>query len=656
MSKLLWSPSQERIQLSNMYRFMSFVNERHGLALSDYERLYQWSVDHIDQLWAAVWDFIDIKSSQPYTDVIDDASRMPGAQWFRGAKMNYAENLLRYRDDQTALISIAEFGPERRISYRMLFEKVARLAQALRAAGVGPGDRVAGFMPNIPETVMGMLAAASIGAFWSSCSPDFGVKGVLDRLGQIQPKVLFTTDGYGFKGRVFDSLTKIKDMMPKLQGLQQIVVVPLVESKDVVSAKAKDIDGAILYDHFLADTTGVALTFAQVPFDHPLFVMYSSGTTGLPKCLVQSGGGVLLNHLKELVLHTNLTRDDTIFYYTTCGWMMWNWLVSSLAVGATLLLYDGSPFYPDPEAIWKIVQDHQVSIFGTSAAYLAAIEAEGVRPAEKFDLSALNAVLSTGSPLSPESFEYVYRDIKPDLQLSSISGGTDINGCFALGNPTGSVYSGELQCRGLGMKVVALDDGGHPVVNEQGELACLASSPSMPVYFWNDPDGKKYRDAYFNRYPNIWIHGDFIKINDRGGVVIYGRSDATLNPGGVRIGTADIYRLMAGFPEIEDSVVVGQEWKNDVRVILFVKMAPGYDLTEEYMKKIKTFIRANASPRHVPAKIIAVPDIPYTLNMKKVEIAVKKVLQGKAVQNKDSLKNPESLDYYQALRPLLEQD
>ena len=651
MAKPLWAPSQHRIEQTNMYRFMQWVNQRFGSRFTDYPGLYQWSVDHIADFWAAWWEYADIQASRPYDQVIDDATKMPGAKWFAGARLNFAQNLLRYRDDRTALIFYGEGEMRRRLSYAELYAEVSRLAAALKNEGVQPGDRVVGFMPNMPEAAAAMLAATSLGATWSSCSPDFGIKGVLDRFGQIQPKVLFTADGYFFKGKRLDSLERIGQIVRQIPSIRKIVVVPYTQAQPQIDA----ISRAVAYADFIADYPAGDIEFSQLPFDHPLYIMYSSGTTGLPKCMVQSAGGILLHQLKEQILHTDLKRSDTIFYFTTCGWMMWNWLVSALGVGATLVLYDGNPFHPGPEALWQMAQDEKITVFGTSAGYLAALQATGLRPGSGFDLSALRTILSTGSPLSIEGFEFVYREIKSDLQLASISGGTDLNGCFALGNPMAPVYAGELQCRGLAMKVEAFDEDGKPVIGRQGELVCTAPFPSMPIYFWNDPDGSKYHSAYFDVYPGVWRHGDFIEITERGGVVIYGRSDATLNPGGVRIGTAEIYRQIEAIDEIADSVVVGQDWKNDVRVILFVKMSEGRDLTDEIKDKIRRTIRANASPRHVPAKIIAVPDIPYTLNMKKVELAVRKTIHGKAVRNKDALRNPECLDLFASL-PELSQD
>ena len=648
MARQLWAPSAEQISDSNMYRFMMMINERYQKQFEGYDDLYRWSIENIADFWETMWEFVPIIASQPYTQVIDDVSKMPGAQWFNGARLNFSENLLRYRDDQTALVFKGEGQAVQRMSYAQLYDEVTRVAHSLKELGVLPGDRVVGFMPNMPQTVIAMLAATSMGAVWSSCSPDFGIKGVLDRFGQIKPKVLFTTNGYSFKGKVIDSLNRISDILKSLPSIERVVVVPYTEAEP----KIDHIPNAILYDDFKSAGEGLTLHFEQLPFSHPLYIMYSSGTTGLPKCMVQSCGGILIHHLKELLLHTNLKRSDTIFYFTTCGWMMWNWLISSLAVGATVVLFDGNPFHPHPAALWELAQDEKISVFGTSAGYIAALQNAAVAPKNDYDLTNLRAVLSTGSPLSEEGFDYIYAQVKTELQLASISGGSDLNGCFALGNPMDPVYAGELQCRGLAMDVKAFNEAGQPVVNEQGELVCTAPFPSMPIYFWDDPDGGKYHSAYFDVYPNVWRHGDYIKVTDRGGVVIYGRSDATLNPGGVRIGTAEIYRQVEQFDEIEDSLVIGQDWKNDVRVILFVKMAQGHMLDSVLMDRIRHTVRTNASPRHVPAKIIAVPGIPYTLNMKKVELAVKKILRGEPVLNRDALSNPEVLDHYAGIDEL----
>ncbi|MDP6789454.1 MAG: acetoacetate--CoA ligase, partial [Candidatus Marinimicrobia bacterium] len=636
MAKILWSPNEGRIKSSQMDQFRNYVNDHYGLDLTNYPQLYDWSIDNIPEFWKAWWDFSAIIHSHSPQEIVDDVAKMPGAEWFSGAQLNFAENLLRFRDDRIAICFKGEGQPLRKMTYAELYSEVARLADALRKAGVEKGDRVAGFMPNMPEAVIAMLAAASIGAVWSSSSPDFGIKGVLDRFTQIEPKILFSANGYFYNGKPFDSLEKLNSILKKLPSVKKVVVVPYSE-KDPDISYVRD---GILYDDFASGQYAAELTFEQLPFDHPLYIMYSSGTTGLPKSIVHGAGGTLIQHLKELRLHTDLTRDDTIFYFTTTGWMMWNWLVSSLAVGATIVLYDGSPFHPDSGAMWRLAEQLRISIFGTSAKFIAASEAAAEKPLKQYDLKKMRAILSTGSPLIEENFEYVYRDIKKDLQLASISGGTDIISCFALGNPTLPVYRGELQCRGLGMKVDAYDAEGTSVRNEKGELVCTAAFPSMPVYFWNDEDGSKYHNAYFNRYPNIWHHGDYIEINDHGGVKIFGRSDATLNPGGVRIGTAEIYRVVENLPEIADSLVVGQDWEDDERVILFVKLNDNSDLTEDLRKSIKSSIRTNCSPRHVPSKILPIADIPYTINLKKVEIAVRKMIHGEEVKNKDALANP----------------
>jgi len=648
MAELLWEPTEEQIKRTNMFRFMNFINETYNQKFIEYAPFYAWSVENIPEFWAAFWKFADVIHSKPYDQVVDDVTKMPGAKWFTGAQLNFAENLLRYRDDQIALIFKGEAQASSKMTYAQLYDEVARLARSLKDLGIQPGDRVVGFMPNMPESIIAMLAATSLGAAWSSCSPDFGIKGVLDRFGQIKPRVLFTANGYSFKGKKLDSLERISNILKKLPSIEKVVVVPYTEQEADISAVAN----AVHYQDFRSSESGLEIEFEQLPFDHPLYIMYSSGTTGLPKCMVQSAGGILVHHLKELMLHSDLKREDTIFYFTTCGWMMWNWLTSSLAVGATLVLFDGNPFHPHPAALWEMAQDEKITVFGTSAGYIAALQNAAVKPGKTYDLARLRAVFSTGSPLSIEGFKFIYQEVKADLQLASIAGGTDLNGCFALGSPIEPVYAGELQCRGLAMDVRAFDELGNELIDEQGELVCCKPFPSMPIYFWDDPDGSKYHSAYFDVYPNIWRHGDFVTVTGRGGVVMLGRSDATLNPGGVRIGTAEIYRQLEQMEEIDDSVVVGQNWNNDVRVILFVKLTEGVELTDELKNKIKQTIRTNASPRHVPAKIIRVPAVPYTLNMKKVELAVKKVIQGQEVLNKDALSNPEALDCYANIKEL----
>ncbi|MEA2109774.1 MAG: acetoacetate--CoA ligase [Pseudomonadota bacterium] len=648
MKTALWKPSTERIANANLTRFMKYLNDQQGQSFANYDELYQWSISERADFWEGVWNFGGIIASKTYDEVLVDGDKMPGSRWFTGARLNFAENLLRYRDEQTAMVFKGEQQEAVRITYAELYDQVARLAKSLRDMGVTAGDRISGFVPNMMETVIAMLATTSIGAIWSSCSPDFGIKGVLDRFGQIEPKVVFTANGYGYNGKTFDSLQRVSDILNSLPSVEKVVVIPYTESQPDISM----INNSILFGDFLSSEDNLEIEFEQLPFDHPLYIMYSSGTTGVPKCIVHGAGGTLIQHLKEHILHVDLKREDNLFYFTTCGWMMWNWLVSGLAVGATLILYDGSPFYPNGGTTFKLAEDEKITVFGTSAKFLASVQQADIKPGKEYDLSAIKTICSTGSPLSAESFEFVYREIKEDLDLASISGGTDIVSCFALGNPILPVYSEELQCRGLGMKVEAFDDDGKSVLNEQGELVCSASFPSMPIYFWNDPENQKYLDAYFRRYPNIWCHGDFIMITETGGVIFYGRSDATLNPGGVRIGTAEIYRQVETIPEIKDSVVIGQNWDNDVRVILFVILEAGVDLTPELEKQIKTTIRKNTTPRHVPAKVIPVADIPYTISGKKVELAVRKVVEGREITNKDALANPQALECFKDLPQL----
>jgi len=637
----MWKPSVEQIERSQMFEFKEFINTRHGLNLDSYTDLHDWSVDNIHEFWAFAWEFFDIIHTQPYTQVVDDVSKMPGAKWFTGVRLNFAENLLRRRDDKTALIFKGESQPVRKLTYAELYSEVAKTAAALRTAGVEKGDRVAGFVPNMPESIIAMLATTSIGAIWSSSSPDFGIKGVLDRFSQIEPKVLFAANGYFYNGKFHDSLEKLKGILHDLPSVEKVVVIPYSDEDPDICI----ISNSILFSDFI-DNDEEEIEFEQLPFDHPLYIMYSSGTTGLPKSIVHGAGGTLLQHLKELQLHCDLREQDTIFYFTTCGWMMWNWLVSSLAAGASLVLYDGAPFFPDANAMWKMAEELGITVFGTSAKFIAGSEAAGNKPISTNDLSNVRLILSTGSPLMEENFDYIYRDVKKDVQLASISGGTDIVSCFAGGSPMLPVYRGELQCSGLAMDVDAFDHKGKSSRNAKGELVCKKAFPSMPIYFWNDPDGQKYHNAYFDKFENIWYHGDYIEINDHGGVTIFGRSDATLNPGGVRIGTAEIYRVVEQMAEVADSLVVGVQSNGDEQVALFLKMDEGAILNDNLINQIKSSIRANCSPRHVPSIIKSVEDIPYTISGKKVELAVKKIIHGEEVTNKDALANPEALECF----------
>ena len=644
MKKPLWQPSEERIKKANMTQFMEYVGKRRQRSFSGYFDLYDWSIDHIPDLWADVWDFLGIIASKPYRKVVEDLSRFPGTDWFPGAELNFAENLLRYRDKKTAIAFKAETRPSVYVSYEELTSLVARLANALRAQGITRTDRVVGYMPNMTETAVAMLAATSLGATWASCGSELGVQAVIDRFGQIGPKILFTVDGYLYKNKPFTLLPNVKAIVEAVPSIEKVVVIPYAAKAPDISALAK----SVLYGDFLSrDET---LAFEQVPFSHPLYVMFSSGTTGKPKCMVQSVGGILINQLKELIIHSDLTRDDTIIYMTAPSWMMWNWLVGALGAGSKLVLFDGNPGYPDLGALWKLVDDEGISFFGTSATYINLLKAENFKPKDLFDLSTLKSMGQTGSPLSAEGFEYVYRSIKEDVHFNSLAGGTDINGCFCMGTPILPVYAGELQGPALGMKVKAYNEKGKPVFDEQGELVCEAPAPSMPLYFWNDPEYARYKDAYFNVYPNIWRHGDYVAFySDTRGVTFFGRSDAILKPSGVRIGTAEIYNIVDKFDEIADSLAIGQNWEGDQRVLLFVKLASGAVLTDDVKARIRTNLRDKASPRHVPALIVEVPDIPYTFNAKKVESAVTNIMNGRAVTNRDALANPESLDYFEKL-------
>ncbi len=649
MQQPLWAPSAERIAATRMDAFRRFVNQRHALQLADYPALHAWSVAQREAFWQAIVDFFEVRFTQQPEAVLREGPAMPSAHWFPGATLNFAEHLLRRRDEHPALVAIGEDGSREQLSYTELAAHVAGLQQSLKAAGVGIGDRVAAFMPNTWQTVVGMLATASLGATWSSCSPDFGTQGVIDRFGQIEPKVLIAAAGYRYAGKNLDLTAKLNEILERLPSLQQLVVVPYSNP----AAKAGDFRSAArvsLWQDFYQ--AGGEPQFTPVSFEQPLYILYSSGTTGVPKCIVHGVGGTLLQHVKELGLHTDLTADDTLFYYTTCGWMMWNWLVSGLALGASLVLFDGSPFHPGAERLIDLIDAENISLLGTSAKFIAALEKAGAKPRETHSLSRLKAILSTGSPLAHESFEYVYRDIKADLCLSSISGGTDIVSCFALGNPTLPVWRGELQCKGLGMDVQVWNEAGQPVIAEKGELVCARHFPSMPVGFWKDADGEKFRSAYFDTFPGVWAHGDYAEITEHDGLVIHGRSDAVLNPGGVRIGTAEIYRQVEKVGEVMESIAIGQEWDGDVRVVLFVRLRDGVALSDELQAQIRQVIRANTTPRHVPAKIIAVADIPRTISGKIVELAVRNVVHGKPVKNTDALANPQALELYRDLPQL----
>jgi acetoacetyl-CoA synthetase len=648
----IWSPSPKRAAATNLARFTACVNARQGLRMAHYTDVYQWSLDNPAQFWAELARFADVRASFARdSPVIENPTAMPGARFFPEARLNFAQNLLRYRDAHPAFLFRNERGARREISYRHLYDEVARIAAGLTAAGVVAGDRVAAFMPNLPETAIAMLAAASLGAIWSSCSPDFGLGAVVDRFGQIAPKALFATDGYFYAGKTLDSLPLVTELARKLPGLQALVVVPYRDANALLPPGPGGATKIARWGEF--GSTNAALEFVQSPFNHPLYILYSSGTTGKPKCIVHGAGGTLLQHQKEHLLHTDVRREDRFFYFTTCGWMMWNWLMSGLATGATLVLYEGSPMHPDPGVLWRMAAEERLTIFGTSARYLASLEKSGYAPARAHDLGALRTILSTGSPLLAESFDFVYRDVKADVLLASISGGTDIVSCFALGCPTRPVYRGEIQCRGLGMRVEVFDGAGRAVHGERGELVCTAPFPAMPLGFWGDADGSRYRAAYFERYPGVWHHADYAALTEHDGLIIYGRSDAVLNPGGVRIGTAEIYAAVEGLAEVAEALAVGQDWQGDVRVVLFVRLQSGHALDEVLAKKIRTAIRARTTPRHVPAKIIAVPDLPRTLSGKLSELAVRNVIHGVPVQNRDALANPGALEHFRDLPELL---
>lgn len=649
---IMWQPSAERAAATQLQKFIDLIGAESQGRVHDWDSLYQWSVDDPQAFWCRLWHWAEVIGDGPGSVTASHWPAMPGTRWFPEARLNFAENLLRRRDDGLALVFASEDGTRLQLTYRELYQRVAATAQALQAAGVQPGDRVAGYLPNVPETVIAMLATSALGAVWSSCSPDFGVQGVLDRFGQIEPKVLFVCAAYHYNGKVFDCLARVRELLPQLPSVTQLVVVPYANPQPDLTG----LSGASCFEDFIASGVQAEesdIAFVRLPFDHPLYILYSSGTTGAPKCIVHGAGGTLLQHLKEHRLHCDVRRDERVFYFTTCGWMMWNWLVSALAAEATVVLFDGSPFYQDGRVLWDLIDELEINVFGTSAKWIAACEKAGLKPAQSHQLTSLKAVLSTGSPLLPESFDYIYRDVKADVQLSSISGGTDIVSCFALGNPLLPVVKGELQCRGLGMKVEIRDSAGSVVVNQTGELTCSLPFPCMPVGFWNDEDGARYRAAYFETHAGVWSHGDHAVLTERGSVIIQGRSDATLNPGGVRIGTAEIYRQVERLDEVLESVCVGQDWQGDVRVVLFVRLRDGVTLDQALADRIRSAIRANTTPRHVPACILAVPDIPRTVSGKITELAVRDVIHGRAVKNTNALANPEALDHFRDRPELL---
>ncbi|AZD49173.1 acetoacetate--CoA ligase [Pseudomonas chlororaphis] len=643
MSELLWQPSAERISKTRMEAFRRLINHRYDLDIDDYPALHQWSIEQREAFWQAIVDFFDVEFHAPPSAVLIEGSSMPAAQWFPDATLNFAEHLLKRRDDGVAVVAINENGQREQLTYNQLAAHVAGLQHSLRAAGVGLGDRVAACMPNTWQTLVGMLATTSLGAVWSSSSPDFGTQGVIDRFGQIEPKVLITCAGYRYADKQIDQTAKVNEILERLPSLQQLIIVPYARPE----ARAEDFRTSArvaLWDDFYRP--GGEPQFVAVPFTHPLYILYSSGTTGVPKCIIHSTGGVLLQHLKEHGLHTDLHAGEVLFYYTTCGWMMWNWLVSALAVGATVLLYDGSPFHPAPEHLIDLIDQEGISVFGTGPKYLVALEKAGIEPRSSHSLASLKTLLSTGSPLSPQSFDYVYRAFKQDLCLASMSGGTDIISCFIIGNPLLPVHRGEMQGKGLGMAVEVWSDQGQAVIGEKGELVCTRHFPAMPIGLWHDPRHEKLRAAYFSQFPGVWAQGDYAEQLAHGSWLIHGRSDAVLNPGGVRIGTAEIYRQVEKLEQVLESLAIGQQWDNDVRVVLFVRLQDGVQLDDALQEQIRQVIRANTTPRHVPAKILAVSDIPRTISGKIVELAVRNVVHGLPVKNTDALANPEALEQF----------
>mgnify|MGYP001138906911 FL=1 len=644
----LWSPSPAAIAASPMTAFMKAAARVSGRQIDDYDRLHEWSVEDREAFWSLVWDQCGVIGEKGGR-VMVDGDRMPGASFFPEAKLNFAENLLRKKGSEDAIVFRGEDKVERRLSWDDLHALVSRIQQLFRAEGVKPGDRIAGMIPNMPEAIAAMLAATSLGAIWSSCSPDFGVQGVLDRFGQIEPVLFIAPDGYWYAGKRIDVGEKVAAAVARMPSVRKALIVDYLGSAGEV-AKATPRGEALTTA--LSRFAPAEVSFERLPFSHPLYILYSSGTTGIPKCIVHSAGGTLIQHLKEHRLHCGIVEGDRFFYFTTCGWMMWNWLVSGLASGATLLLYDGSPFYPDGRVLFDFADAEKMTYFGTSAKFIDAVHKSGLRPIDTHDLSTVRLISSTGSPLSPDSFVFVYEGIKKDVHLASISGGTDIVSCFVLGIPTKPVWIGEIQGAALGMAVDVWDEEGRHIAGEKGELVCTRTFPSMPISFWNDPDGAKYHGAYFERFDNVWCHGDFAEWTKHGGIIIHGRSDATLNPGGVRIGTAEIYNQVEQMPEIAEAICIGQNWDDDVRVVLFVRPAEGVTLDKELEQRIRARIRSGASPRHVPAKIVAVGDIPRTKSGKITELAVRDVVHGRTVKNKEALANPEALELYKDIPEL----
>ncbi|MAR78955.1 MAG: acetoacetate--CoA ligase [Rhodospirillaceae bacterium] len=643
----LWSPSEEDIVNSNITKFISYLSQRE-INLKDYLELFLWAEENPEIFYDTLWGFSNIISKSKGKQIVRDRHLMPGAKWFPDAELNFAENLMIGNEESDAIIFEGEDFTSKKLTRKELVEQVSILAQAFKQDGVKPGDRIVAYMPNIPETVIAMLAATSLGAIWSSCSPDFGVQGVIDRFGQIKPSILIACESYFYNGKKFDSCPKIEGIVSKLETLKSVVIVPYNEK----SKEKKISDRCIWWNKYIQKFTPKKINYKYMNFNDPLYIMYSSGTTGAPKCIVHSVGGTLLQHIKEHIFHTNIKNNDKIFYFTTCGWMMWNWVVSALSCNATIILFDGSPFYPNFGRLWSLIEKYDIDIFGTSAKFIDACSKDGIEPIKKYNLKSLKTILSTGSPLAPDSFDFIYSNVKQNVRLSSISGGTDIISCFASGLPVKSVWRGEIQSVAIGMKVRVFNEEGEEVEGEKGELVCLESFPSMPIGFWDDDDNKRYINAYFKKFPGVWTHGDYSEITKNKGMVIYGRSDTILNPGGVRIGTAEIYRQVESFQEVTEAICVSQEWCQDIRIILFIKMAEGKKLNDKLITQIKNKIKTNASPRHVPAKIISVKDIPRTISGKITELAVRETIHNRAVKNKEALANPEALAYYENLEEL----